>query len=320
MNIRNIEGIYANEKSSAKVAVLVYLPDDKPGLRRIKKGRGFSYQNKARATINDEKVKKRIGVLAIPPAWTEVWISPKETGHLQATGRDEEGRKQYIYHEAWHETRELLNFYRMITFAEHLPKIRLKVARDHKRQDFDRTKANAIAISLLDQLHIRIGNKAYQEEHGSYGLTTLRDKHADIHGGVIHFEFIGKSGQEQDLEVENRGLAELVKKSKAIPGYNLLQYFDEVGGKHPITADDVNTYIRDVTSHDFSAKDFRTWAGTAYAYELLVGRCEEVGEKIRREHLTNIVRDVSERLGNTEAVCRKHYIHPDLLASFASGE
>jgi DNA topoisomerase-1 len=300
---------------SAKAAGLRYITDDRPGIRRIKRRGGFSYLGLNGKPIADEKEVARIRQLAIPPAYSNVWISPDPRGHLQATGRDARGRKQYRYHARWREVRDETKFDRMIAFAKALPSIRAGVARDIARQGLPREKVLATVVSLLEETMIRVGNEEYAKSNDSYGLTTMHDEHVRFSGASVRFHFRGKSGREHTVTVRDKRLARIVKQCRDIEGEELFQYITENDERATISSQDVNAYIRQLAGDDFTAKDFRTWEGTlACALALAAQRAETKTEA--KAHIVAAIKAVSERLGNTPAVCKKSYIHPGVIDEF----
>ena len=305
-------------KDSAETAGLVYVTDAEPGLTRRRRGPGFSYHHPDGTLVSDAE-RERIEALVIPPAWDDVWICPLPNGHLQATGRDGKGRKQYRYHERWGKVRSRVKFNRMIPFGEALPTIRSRVESDLGRNELGRDKVLALAVRLLDETLIRIGNPEYAASNGSYGLTTLRDKHVDFEEGEVRFSFVGKSGKEHEVALRDRRLARLVKGCRDIPGYTLFQYHTE-RGKDAIDSGDVNAYLRETTGEPFSAKDFRTWGGTVLAAKALRARGAAADGKAADRHCLDVVKEVAEGLGNTVAVCRKYYVHPDIVAAYCEGD
>ncbi len=305
-------------QDAAEVAGLVYVTDAEPGITRRRRGTGFSYHEPDGDTVSDRR-REQIEALVIPPAWEDVWICARPNGHLQATGRDEKGRKQYRYHPEWSEVRGRVKFNRMIPFGEALPTLRSRVESDLGRKDLDRDKVLALAVRLLDETLVRIGNAQYAEANDSYGLTTLRDRHVVFDGSEVRFAFVGKSGKEHELSVRDKKLAKLVKQCRDIPGYTLFQYYTD-GGKRSIGSGDVNAYLRETTGEAFSAKDFRTWGGTVLAAKALRARGEAEDEKAADGHCADVVKEVSKGLGNTVAVCRKYYIHPDIVAAYCAGD
>jgi len=298
---------------------LLYVNDDDPGLRRIKSGDGFDYRDPDCARIDDAGALERIRALAIPPAWTDVWICPSPRGHIQATGRDQRGRKQYRYHDAWRRDRDGLKFGRMIAFGRALPKLRTQVETDLARRGLPRDKVVAAVVRLMELTLIRVGNEAYAKENKSFGLTTLRDRHAKLSSVGGTFQFKGKSGVVHTTGFRDRRLARIVKACQDVPGQRLFQYLDEDGQRRSVESADVNAYIRAAMGEDFSAKDFRTWAGTLAAAQALclVPRATSATEAKR--NVNTCVKAVAGLLGNTAAVCRGSYIHPLVLEAYQQG-
>jgi DNA topoisomerase-1 len=290
-----------------------------PGIRRTKHGRTFRYHgpNGRRVTNRDELA--RIRALVIPPAWTDVWICTDPRGHLQATGRDARGRKQYRYHPKWREVRDETKFGRMIGFAKRLPHIRQQTARDLRLDGLPRERVLATVVSLLERTLIRVGNGEYAKQNRSYGLTTLRDHHVKVHGSRVRFTFRGKSGIEHAIDLDDKHLARIVRRCRDIPGYDLFQYVDEHGARQTIGSADVNAYLKDISGEEFTSKDFRTWAGTVHAAEILrgCGPCRSKAEEKR--NVLRAVEAVAHRLGNTKAVSRKCYIHPTIFDAYVDG-
>lgn len=306
-------------QEAARAVSLRYVTDDSRGIRRRKIGKRFAYLAPDGKGIRDEPTLRRIQSLAIPPAWTRVWICPSSDGHLQATGYDLRGRKQYRYHPRFREVREQTKYTRMLDFARRLPHIRRRVARDLKRPHLSRRKVLAAVVRLLETTLIRVGNDEYARANNSFGLTTLRDKHARINGSSIRFEFRGKSGKEHEIDLQDPRLARIVKQCQELPGQELLQYLDEHGQARDITSTDVNAYIRDIAGEEFTAKDFRTWAGTVLA-ALALRELESFDSQARaKKNILRAVESVAQRLGNTKAVCRKCYIHPAIFDSYLDG-
>ena len=303
-------------EDAARAAQLRYVSDSRPGLRRRAAGAGFTYLDEDNATIDDEAVLTRIKALAIPPAWTDVWICKLSYGHLQASGRDARGRKQYRYHARWRKVRDEAKYDRMLEFGAALPRIREQVQADLKLPKLSREKVLAIVTRLLETTFIRVGNEEYARTNKSFGLTTLKNRHVKVEGGKIRFRFRGKSGKEHEITLANRRLARLVKSCQELPGQDLFQYIDADGEPQPIDSGDVNDYLRQIAGGDFTAKDFRTWAGT-----LLTARCLDEYPAVEsvtaaKAACTNAIASVARRLGNTPAICRKCYIHPAVLAGF----
>jgi DNA topoisomerase I len=305
--------------AAAKAARLRYVTDENAGITREKYRDGFRYVDADGKKIADEDELERIQALGIPPAWSDVWICPYPNGHIQATGRDAKGRKQYRYHTRWTDQRNLLKFSRMIAFGEALPALRKHIQKDLKLNGLPREKVLAALVELLDMTRIRVGNEEYAKSNDSYGLTTLRDKHVDVNGSRLRFHFRGKSGKEHEVDVQDKRLAQIVRRSKDVPGQTLFQYVDEDGGRHPITSADVNTYLREITGQDFTAKDFRTWSGTLLAI-LAFQECEPCETlKQAKKNVTDTVKQVAEALGNTPAVSRKYYVHPLVIDAYQDG-
>jgi DNA topoisomerase-1 len=304
---------------SAQAAGLRYVSDTQPGIRRKKSGKGFTYVGTDGKTLRDAKELARIRSLAIPPAYTDVWICPSPNGHIQATGRDARGRKQYRYHAKWREVRDETKFGRMLAFSEVLPKIRQRLERDLSRQGLPREKVLATVVRLLASTCIRVGNDEYAKANRSYGLTTLQDRHVEISGSKLRFEFRGKSGKTHTVSLNDRRLARIVQRCQALPGEDLFQYVDESEVRQTIGSGDVNDYIREISGEAFTAKDFRTWAGTLLA----VAALSEVGAfTTRRQAKSNVLRAidrVAEQLNNTRAVCRKYYVHPAVFETYMAG-
>jgi DNA topoisomerase-1 len=311
--------IILNPVESAKAARLRYVADTTPGIRRVRSGRGFRYVHPDGTVLRDQDELRRIRSLAIPPAWTDVWISPFPNGHLQATGRDARGRKQYRYHPRWREVRDETKYGKMIAFAETLPRIRRQVARDLARPGLTREKVLATVVRLLELTCIRVGNEEYARVNRSFGLTTLRDRHVDVNGSRLEFRFRGKSGKEHAVDLVDRSLAAIVKRCQDIPGYELFQYIDEKGQRQTIDSADVNEYIRRICGQEFTAKDFRTWTGTVLAVTGLQVCAPAPTVAQSKRVLVSVIKDVAEQLGNTPAICRKCYIHPGVLESFTQG-
>jgi DNA topoisomerase I len=306
-------------KEAAITAGLRYISDQSPGLRRRRKGRNFIYYDKEGKIIKAAKELKRIRSLAIPPAWEKVWICAQSNGHLQATGFDVKGRKQYKYHPTWREVRDEAKFERLLAFAEVLPKIRARVDQDMRRPDLSREKVLATIVRLLEISLIRIGNEEYVKENQSFGLTTMRNRHAKIEGSTLRFRFRGKSGKQHTVEVSDRRVARIVEKCQDLPGQHLFEYETGDGKILSVGSEDVNYYLQSITGQPFTAKDFRTWAGTVLA-AVALGKMEEVdGETIRKKNVITAIEAVARLLGNTAAICRKCYIHPAIPTSYLNG-
>jgi len=304
---------------TAQAAGLRYVSDTRPGIRRRRSGKGFTYVDPNGRVIRDPKALERIRSLAIPPAYTDVWICPVADGHIQATGRDARGRKQYRYHPRWREVRDETKFGRMLAFAAVLPKIRSGVERDLELPGLPREKVLATVVRLLESTCIRVGNDEYARTNNSYGLTTLRDEHVEVSGAKLRFSFRGKSGKTHSCGITDRRLARIVARCQALPGEDLFQYIDDDGNQQTIGSGDVNDYLREITGEDFTAKDFRTWAGTILAVRALGELGPAEGEKAAKSNVLQAIDRVAERLNNTRAVCRKYYVHPAVLDSYVAG-
>ena len=303
-------------QEAAKAAQLRYVSDGRLGIRRRKSGEGFTYINADGEAVADEGTLARIKALAIPPAWTEVWICSLAHGHLQASGRDAKGRKQYRYHARWRQFRDESKYSRMARFGAALPRIRERVDEHLALPRLERHKVLAIVIRLLETTFIRVGNEEYARANKSFGLTTLRDRHVKIDGAKIHFRFRGKSGKEHEIKVTSRRMARLIKRCRDLPGQDLFQYLDADGDPQPVDSGDVNEYLREISGEDFTAKDFRTWAGTLLAARCLTAAGDFASATAAKSACVNAVASVAESLGNTPAICRKCYIHPAVLEAF----
>lgn len=297
---------------AAKVADLVYVNDKDPGIQRVKKGKGFVYIYDDKP-LDDEAQLERIRKLAIPPAWTNVWICPKENGHIQATGLDTRNRKQYRYHQLWQVLRNETKFHRMFEFGKLLPSLRIRLEEDLARKELCEEKVVATVISLMERTYIRIGNNDYEKLYGSYGLTTLKDKHVKVEGDKLRFSFKGKKGIDHDITLRSRRLAKAVKACRDIPGRELFQYYDSEGVKKSIDSGTVNQYIKEATGGDFSAKDFRTWAGTLDALRAFKAMGQAGSESDCKKNVLAALDEVSKKLGNTRTVCKKYYVHPGII-------
>jgi DNA topoisomerase-1 len=307
-------------KEAARAAGLRYVNDTKPGIIREPKGDGFVYRDPAGELLKDEAVLERIRSLAIPPAYTDVWICPHPNGHIQATGRDARGRKQYRYHPRWRETRDATKYERMAEFADALPVIRARVAADLRRKGLPREKVLATIVRLLETTLIRVGNDDYAKENGSYGLTTLRNRHVSVKGETMRFAFKGKSGKTWRLGIADRRVAKVVRECQDLPGQELFAYHDEDGVPRDVSSGDVNDYLREITGQGITAKDFRTWAGTVMA-ALALREFEAVdSQAAAKRNIRAAIEKVASRLGNTPTVCRKCYVHPDLLEGYMAGK
>ena len=310
-------GAAIEPERSARAAGLRYVSDERPGISRRRRGRGFQYLDPDGATITDRDERERIGALAIPPAWTDVWICPSRNGHIQATGRDGRGRKQYRYHPRWRAVRDETKYDRLAAFARALPRIRRRVDRDLRRHALSRERVVASVVRLLDTTTVRVGNDEYARENDSFGLTTLRERHVDVEGDRLHMRFRGKGGKVHDVDVDDPRVARVVRRCEELPGQHLFQYVDEDGEPADVTSDDVNDYLRDAAGGEFTAKDFRTWTGTVLAAWAL----DELGgtERTPRKELGSAIESVAAELGNTPAVCRACYVHPDVIDAHLDG-
>lgn len=309
----------ADPVESAEAVGLRYVNDEAPGIQRRRLEDGFEYIDTNGKVIQNEKEIKRIESLGIPPAWESVWICPQSNGHLQATGRDAKGRKQYRYHPEWRQIRDQTKFARMIIFSESLPQIRERIQHDMALPGLPKEKVLATVVQLMELTRIRVGNEEYAKTNKSFGLTTMRDRHVKVSGSTIHFKFRGKSGVEHDIEINDRRLARIVKRCQDIPGQELFQYIDENGDRQTIDSGDVNDYLREISGQDFTAKDFRTWAGTVLAaIELHAIGGSETATATKKAIVTAI-KAVACHLGNRPATCRKYYVHPAVLQAYESG-
>ncbi|RAK50692.1 DNA topoisomerase IB [Phenylobacterium deserti] len=305
--------------ADVEAAGLSYVSDQDPGITRRKAGHGFNYRGPNGETIRDEPTLDRIRKLAIPPAWTEVWISPEPSGHIQATGRDQKGRKQYRYHDGWRQVRDSHKYDRVIAFGRALPRLRKRIDADLSRRGLPREKVLAAVIKVMEMTLIRVGNEEYVKQNKSFGLTTLRDRHAKIDAKGAMFQFRGKSGKVHQTGFNDRRLARIVKACQDLPGQRLFQYIGEDGERHVVESADVNAYIRETLGEDFSAKDFRTWAGTLAAAQALALQPPGTSAAETKRYVNTCVKAVAGLLGNTAAVCRSAYIHPVVLQSYSEG-
>ena len=304
---------------SARAAGLRYVSDAKPGIRRKKWRNGFRYTTPEGTPLKNREDLARIKSLVIPPAWTNVWISSQANGHLQATGRDVKGRKQSRYHPRWRQVRDETKYERMIHFAGALPLIRERVAHDLALHGLPRQKVLATIVSLMEATHIRVGNQEYARDNKSYGLTTMRNRHVDVHGSKITFTFQGKSRVQHTINLNDRRLAGIIKRCSDIPGYELFQYLDEDGMHHSIDSADVNEYLHDISGEHFTAKDFRTWAGSVLACVNLHALEPFTTATEAKKNVVQAIAAVAARLGNTPSVCRKCYVHPAILEAYLEG-
>ena len=299
------------EKAAAIIS-LVYVRDNMPGIARIKKGKGYSYvfRNK---TLREQEQLKRIQKLAIPPSWSHVWICPVGNGHIQATGFDLKKRKQYRYHALWNTLRNETKFHRLFEFGKALPQLRQRIEKDVSKKELDESKVIATVISLMERTFIRIGSNDYEKMYGSYGISTLKDQHVSVDGDKMRFSFTGKKGITHDISLKNKKLARIVKQCREIPGKELFQYYGPDGERKSIDSGMINNYIKSATEMDFSAKDFRTWAGTLQALESFRAVGDAVTDSQTKKNIVSVLDEVSIKLGNTRTVCRKYYVHPALL-------
>jgi len=306
----------AEPQAAAKAAGLRYVDDSQPGIRRVRNGTSFRYVGERGNVIKNQRTLARISSLAVPPAWTDVWICRDELGHLQATGRDARGRKQYRYHPGWQTVRDESKYERLIAFAKALPRIRRQVARDLRRKGLNREKVLAAVVRFLETTLIRVGNDEYAKSNGSFGLTTMRNRHASVRGARVRFEFRGKSGIEHDIDLEDPKLARIVRQCQELPGQELFEYVDDDDVVKDIGSSDVNAYLREISGHEFTAKDFRTWAGTALAAQALQEFEDFDSQAAAKRNITQAIERVAERLGNTKAICRKCYVHPAVIDAY----
>lgn len=313
------QAVDEDPQQAAETAGLRYVTDQKPGIGRRKKNGAFAYYDQNGNRIKDAGKIQRIRSIVIPPAWERVWICPSANGHLQATGFDAKGRKQYKYHPTWRVVRDEAKFERLFLFAKVLPKIRAKVDRDLRRPALCREKVIATVVRLLEVSLIRVGNEEYFKENRSFGLSTLRNRHAEINGSTVKFHFHGKSGKDHTVEVSDRRVARIVKKCQDLPGQHLFEYKDTEGRIASIASEDVNAYLHAITNQPFTAKDFRTWAGTVLAAIALSKMQEVDSETVAKKNVLTGIEAVARLLGNTVAICRKCYIHPAIPTSYLDG-
>ncbi len=314
---KKLKSIVKDEEKTARAAKLVYVTDKEEGIERKKNGDKFEYYYKGEKIKDDEELL-RIKQLVIPPAWTKVWICRKENGHLQATGYDVKNRKQYKYHSHWNSLRNHTKYYRLIEFGKALPTIRIQLEKDISDTELSLKKVLAAVVKLMERTNIRVGNSYYEKTYGSFGLTTLKDKHVKFNGNAVSFTFKGKKGVSHKIILKNKKLAAIIKKCRDVPGKELFQFYDEEGDRQSIDSGLVNNYIKEISNADFTAKDFRTWAGTVQAFLTLksIGCCDTITETKRR--IVEALDIVSEQLGNTRAVCKKYYVHPLILSLYES--
>jgi DNA topoisomerase I len=309
----------SDPRAAARDARLRYVSDDERGFGRRRRGRGFSYVDEAGETIGDPDVRERIEALVIPPAWQDVWICRDARGHLQATGRDEAGRKQYLYHPRWREVRDRVKFEHLVTFGEVLPAIRRRLRRDLRDDRLSRRRVTAAVVKLMDTTLVRVGNSVYAKSNGSYGLTTLRAEHVEATGDEIDLKFDGKGGAPHEVSVRDEELAAVVRECQEIEGQELFRYLDGAGAIRTIDSGDVNDYLREASGSDVTAKDFRTWGGTVLTARELSAGAEAGTATARKRVVVAAMREVAAELGNTPAVCRRAYVHPRLLEEYLAG-
>jgi DNA topoisomerase-1 len=317
--LQKLEKIGRDPKVTAKAVGLRYVSDSLPGYIRKRAGKGWSFYDADDKLVKDKELIARFNKLVIPPAYTNVWISPHENGHLQFTGTDAAGRKQYRYHAGWNQIRNQSKYHRLQTFASHLPAIREQVDKDLARHKLDHEKVVALAVRLMELTGIRVGNESYKKLYGSFGLTTLQNRHIKIEGSNIRFEFKGKKGVFHKVSLQSKKLARLVKQCRDIPGKELFQYYKEDGERCSIGSGDINNYLKAITGEDFTAKDFRTWSGSVsalYAFKA-AGEFENVTEC--RKKIVSVLDQVAVNLGNTRTVCKKYYVHPSVIKSYEDG-
>ena len=326
MKLKSIKKTRAQEsvELAASFAVesgLRYVTDDQPGFRRKRKGKSFVYLSGAGKPVTAVKTLARIKALVIPPAWEDVWICRYDNGHLQATGRDARGRKQYRYHAVWSQTRNQTKFEKLLVFGKALPKIRARLEQDLKLRGYPKNKVLAAVVRVMELTHIRVGNEAYVE-NDSYGLTTIRNDHAEVHGSKVKFKFRGKSGVHHDVGFADPRLSRIIQKCQDLPGEELFAYEDDEGVAHDVGSADVNEYLREISGESITAKDFRTWAGTTRALQFLatLGPSSEATKKARKSRETAVMKEAAMHLGNTVAVCRKYYVHPGIFDFDLRGE
>ena len=316
LTAKKMQAASQGSEKAAEIAELVYVNDKDDGILRKRRGKGFVYLIKS-SKLSDEKHLERIRKLVLPPAWEDVWICKLPNGHLQATGFDFKGRKQYRYHRLWNSLRNETKFYRMLEFGKALPQIRNQVSKDLSQPELNERKVLGLLLRIMDHTGIRIGNESYEKQNGSYGLTTLKDEHVTIHGNnTIEFVFTGKKGIEHKISIRDKRLASMVKKCRDIPGAELFQYYDSKGDRHHVDSGMVNHYIHEITGENFTAKDFRTWSGTVHALSKLKTFEIPTSQTAIKKCLVEALDYVALQLGNTRTVCKKYYVHPALFRCF----
>jgi DNA topoisomerase-1 len=307
-------------EDAAISAGLTYVNDDMPGITRQRSGKGFSYKGPDGRTITDKAERKRLASLAIPPAYVDVWICPDPRGHIQATGRDAKGRKQYRYHPEFRELRDSSKYDRMLDFARGLPQLRAQVDADMSRRGLPVEKVLATIVFLLENTMIRVGNTRYARENKSHGLTTLRMRHVTLDGNQVRFKFKGKSGKEWNLGLRDRRVARIIRAVQEIPGQHLFQYVDDDGARRQVTSTEVNDYLRQITGRQVTAKDFRTWTGTVLAALALAEYEKADSEAAAKRNVRDAIESVAARLGNTPTICRQCYVHPQIIDAYLADE
>ncbi len=316
---KKIPELLNDNVASAKAVKLKYVSDSDKGIERLKKGDKFEYRFDGKK-VSDAETLDRIKKLVIPPAWENVWICKYDNGHIQVTGIDARGRKQYRYHPLWNALRNETKFYRLLEFGKCLPKIRERLQKDLSKQGLPKEKVLAAIVSIMDKTSIRIGNSFYEKLYGSFGLSTMKDKHVKIEGGTIKFSFKGKKGVYHDISMKSKKLANIVKQCRDIPGKELFQYYDSDGEAHSIDSGEVNDYIKEISCGDFTSKDFRTWTGTVQCLMSLKDAGIFSNQKEMKKNIVSAIDSVAESLGNTRTVCKKHYIHPTVLNSYENNK
>ncbi len=317
--VTKLEKIGRDPKITAKSVGLRYVSDSAPGYTRKKAGKGFNFYDHDGKLVKDKDLIQRFTRMVIPPAYTDVWISPYENSHLQFTGKDAAGRKQYRYHAGWNQIRNQTKYHRLQAFAAHLPAVRAQVDKDLARRQLDHDKVVALVVRLMELTSIRVGNESYKKLYGSYGLTTLQDEHVAFKGSKMHFEFVGKKGVFHKVDLQSKKLAKLVKQCRDIPGAELFQYYNHDGARCSIHSGDVNTYLKHITGEDFTAKDFRTWAGSVSSLYAFKEAGEFNNQSECRKKIISVLDEVALNLGNTRTVCKKYYVHPTIIKSYEEG-